>query len=91
MYQFFIQSSLRSFLKDHLFAKAVHYIEECYENSCLLCYICSKDGCFYRYFHILEPKKIDCLFQAKHIQSDVYNSGVAEGKQRGILTSNNHC
>ena len=60
-------------------------------------YANSKGGCFYRYFHILKPKTIDCLFQSKYIQSVVidfhicYNSNIAGEKQKGDFPLINHC
>ena len=57
----------------------------------------AKEGCFYRYFHILQCEKWTDVFnpsisnQMSLIVISVYNSEVAKGKQRGRLASNNHC
>ena len=56
-----------------------------------------KEGCFYRYFHILFCKKLTDFFnpsisnQMSLVVISVDNSDVAGGKQRGRMASNNHC
>ena len=56
-----------------------------------------KGRCFYRYFHILQCKKLTDFFnpsisnQMFLIISSVDNSDVAEGKQRRRTASNDNC
>ena len=56
-----------------------------------------KEGCFCRYFHILQCKNLTDFFnpsisnQMSLIAISVENSDVAGGKQRARLASNNHC
>ena len=57
----------------------------------------AKEGCFYRYFHILQCKKLTNFFnpsvsnQVSLIVISVDNSELAGGKQRGRLVFNNYC